>query len=131
MSCFTDIKLTGVLFRIFQSNLYGTAHIGYTVASDDDKVPMTAPAFGISWKFDGNDLGIGRFDCFVSRIDLSGSTGTGTQQSQTFVRLVNLHLLKQCVIDARDYKSDSIQYGCPDKFCHGTVHGYFLNFVDI
>ena len=59
MSCFTDIKLTGVLFRIFQSNLYGTAHIGYTVAADDDKVSVTAPSFGIPRKFDGNDLGVG------------------------------------------------------------------------
>ena len=76
MSCFTDIKLTGVLFRIFQSNLYGTAHIGYTVAADDDKVSVTAPSFGIPRKFDGNDLGVGSLR-FVSCIDLSGCTGTG------------------------------------------------------
>ena len=73
----TDIEFSGIFFGEFQCDLYGAAHIRDTVAADNDKVSVTAPSFGIPRKFDGNDLGVGRFYGFVSCIDLSGCTGTG------------------------------------------------------
>jgi len=52
---------------------------------------MTTPTFGVSWKFNGKNFGVGCFYGIIDCCDLSGSTGSGTEKSKGVVFHSNIH----------------------------------------
>ena len=74
MSGLADVELTGIFADIFKRNVNCTAHIRDVVSADHDKTTVSAPAFCITRKFDGNNLRVRGLDSLVSCIDLSGCT---------------------------------------------------------
>ena len=71
-----DIELSGVFLNIFQRDLNRSSHIGDIIPANHDKTSVTAPAFCISGKFNGDDLCIGGLYRLVRGVDLSGGTGS-------------------------------------------------------
>ena len=47
---------------------------------------MTTPTFGVSWKFNGKNFGVGCFYGIIDCCDLSGSTGSGTSSGSSSYR---------------------------------------------
>ena len=73
-------------------------HIGNVISSKYNVVAVTAPSLGIPWKLNGKDLRVGGFDCVINSCDLTGSTCTGAEQSQTAILHSYVHSLQQSII---------------------------------
>ena len=80
MSGVADVQLSGIFFREFKCEFDRMAYIGNIVTADHDVVAVAAPALGVSWKFDGEDFGVGGFDCIVYCGDLNGGPGPGAEE---------------------------------------------------
>ena len=74
MSGLADVELTGIFADIFKRNINRTSYVGDIVSTDHDKTSVSAPAFCITRKFNGNNLRVRGLDSFVCCIDLSGCT---------------------------------------------------------
>ena len=94
MSGVTDIKLSGIFFRKFQTKFDRMAHIGNIISTDYNVVAVTAPAFGVSWKFNGQDFCIGCFYCVIDGSDLTGCTGSGAEKTECVVFRADVHFFQ-------------------------------------
>ena len=88
---FADVDLTCIFVSQFQSQRNGMTHVGYIISAKDDIVSVTAPALGVSWKFDGEDFGVGGFDCVVYCGDLTGGSGPGAEETEGVVFGADVH----------------------------------------
>ena len=92
---------------------------------------MTAPALGISWKFNGKDFCICGFYCIVNSCDLAGSACSGTEKPQTVVLGTYVHLFKQRIINSGDHESDCVKNCGSYKFGPCAVGADVMNIVYI
>ena len=105
--------------------------VGYIISAKDDIVSVTAPALGISWKFNGKDFCICGFYCIVNSCDLAGSACSGTEKPQTVVLGTYVHLFKQRIINSGDHESDCVKNCGPYKFGPCAVGADVMNIVYI
>lgn len=91
MSGVADVQLSGIFFREFKCEFDRVAYIGNIVTADHDVVAVAAPALGVSWKFDGEDFGVGGFDCVVYCGDLTGGSGPGAEETEGVVFGADVH----------------------------------------
>ena len=128
---FADVDLTCIFVSQFQSQRNGVTHVGYIISAKDDIVSMTAPALGVSWKFNGKDFCICGFYCIVNSCDLTGSACSGTEKPQTVVLGTYVHLFKQRIINSGDHESDCVKDCGPYKFSPCAVGADVMNIVYI
>ena len=91
-------------------------HIGNVISSKYNVVAVTAPSLGIPWKLNGKDLRVGGFDCVINSCDLTGSTCTGAEKSQTVIFRANIHFLKQRIVNSGDHKTNCVKDGSSYEF---------------
>ena len=91
MSGVADVQLSGIVFREFKCEFDRVAYIGNIVTADHDVIAVAAPALGVSWKFDGEDFGVGGFDCVVYCGDLTGGSGPGAEETEGVVFGADVH----------------------------------------
>ena len=96
------------------------AYIGYVISAKYNVVSMSAPAFCVSWKFNGKNFRIGCFYCIINGGDLSGSTCSGTEKPETVVFGADIHLLKKGIVNSGNHKSDGVKDCSSHEFCPGA-----------
>ena len=121
MSGVTDVQFSGISLREFKCELDRMTHVGDIITANYDIVAVAAPAFGVSWEFDGEDFGVGGFDCVVYCGDLTGGSGPGAEEPQGVVFGADIHGFQEGVIYAGDDEADGVEDGGADEFGAGAV----------
>ena len=124
MSALADIEFTCIFIRKFQSHRYGMTHIRDISSPKNNIISMATPSLGIPRQFYGKNLCVGCFHRIIDSSDLSCSTCTGTEQSQTVILHSYVHSLQQSIINPWNHKPDCIQNCGSYKFTPRTVCTY-------
>ena len=132
MSGIADIDLPGITLRLFQCNLHRSSGICHGLCADHNVVSMSAPAFGISGQHNGKHFCVRLFYRIVYRRDLTGCTGSGTDDSHTAVILFYFHFLPELRVYTGNDKSNGVKHGSSHKLRHGILFHLFtiLRFTD-
>ena len=120
MSGFTDIQFSGIFIGQFQRKGNGMAHIRHIISANHNIVSMSAPSLGITWKLNGKNLRARSLYRIIHRRDLSGSTCSGTEKSETVVFCADIHLLKKGIVNSGNHKSDGVKDCSSHEFRPGA-----------